>query len=87
MEQLDRLGWVAGFSFESHGARIGIRVTDSAILDRFPPHLPPDWIPIVSSTEAPIVDDLYSLVVGRPDPHGHFRHYHLLYQASGRVAR
>lgn len=83
MEKIDRLGWAAGISFVCHGARIGIRVSDPAILDQLREHLPPGWKP----SPSPIVDSIYSLLVGRSDPNGRVRRYHLLYWGAGRLAR
>jgi len=60
MVSLDRLGWSAGISFISHGARFGVRVNDSSILTRLPDYLPPGS----RSSRSPVVDYLYSLRVG-----------------------
>ncbi len=83
MEKIDRLGWAAGISFVVHGARIGIRVNDPAVLERLPEHLPPGWRPSAS----PFVDVLYSLLVGGPGPQTHIRRFHLLYVGSARLTR
>jgi hypothetical protein len=88
MEKIDRLGWAAGLAFISHGARIGVRVSDPAALKRLPDHLPPGWRP----APTPHVDSLYSLIVGsdgrrtdgrRPG----VRRYHVLYVGTGMLAR
>src|SRR2546430_2563312 len=34
MAKIDRLGWAAGFAFESYGARVGVRTNDPAALVR-----------------------------------------------------
>lgn len=83
MEKIDRLGWVAGLAFVTCGARIGIRVNEPAILERLPEFLPPEWRPAAS----PVVDELYSLVVGSSGPQTSIRRYHLLYAGSARLAR
>jgi hypothetical protein len=83
MEKIDRLGWAAGFSFLSQGARLGVRVTDAGILERLAGYLPPGWKP----SAVPVVDELFSLVVGGARPGSSVRRYHLLYWGSGRVAR
>jgi hypothetical protein len=83
MEKLDRLGWAAGFSFVSHGVRIGIRVNDPRVLERVADHLPPGWKPSAS----PVVTELCSLLVGGSTPGSRIRRYHLLYWGSGRIAR
>lgn len=82
MHQIDRLGWAGGISFVSHGARIGIRVNDSTVLERLPSYLPPGWRPATSH----VVDYLYSLRTGNSAPSG-LKPFHVLYLGSERVAR
>ena len=83
MKKIDRLGWAAGMSFVSFGARIGIRTNDPAILERIPDHMPPEWQP----SPSPIVDELYSFVAGGTSQTSRVRRYNLLYQGAGRLAR
>ena len=83
MAKLDRLGWAAGISFESYGARIGVRVNDPAVLERLADRLPPGWKPAPS----PIVESLYSLILGGSEPGSRMRRYHLLYAGSARLTR
>jgi hypothetical protein len=61
MRRLDRVRWSAGVCFASYGRRIGVRTNDPALLERLPPHLPPDWQPV----GGPHVDFLISLGLGR----------------------
>ena len=82
-ERLDRLGWAAGIAFDSHGARLGVRVSDPTVLGRISGLLPPGWQPAPS----PIVEGLYSLKVAAPGERPGVRHYHLLYQGVERIAR
>jgi len=83
MEKIDRLGWADGLAITAHGARLGIRVTRAAALDRLPGHFPPAWKPASS----PVVDSLYSLIVGGDGAGTGSRRYHLLYVGSERLAR
>jgi hypothetical protein len=83
MQKIDRLGWAAGISFVSYGARIGIRVNDSAVLAKLPDHLPPGW----KLSPSPIVDSLYSVVVSGSEQHARVRRYSLLYGGAARLAR
>lgn len=83
MAKLDRLGWAAGLAFTSHGARIGIRATDAALVEQLPAYLPPGW----KSTLSPVVDSLYSLVGGGPATGGRVTHFNLLYSGASRLAR
>jgi hypothetical protein len=80
---VDRLGWAAGVSFESYGLRIGLRVSDPAVLGRAVECLPPGW----TRGRSPVVDQLYSLVVGGHDGGSRPRRFHLLYTAASRIAR
>jgi hypothetical protein len=82
MEKIDRLGWAAGISLYSYGLRIGIRVTDPAVLPLVEERLPPGWEPCCS----PFPDFLFSLKLGRA-LNARLRQYHLLYSGAKRVAR
>lgn len=83
MAKLDRLGWADGVAFVSHGARVGVRVSDPAVLDQLTAHFPPGSTP----ARSPVVDALYSLVVGSNGGSTRVRRFHLLYAGAGRVAR
>ncbi len=91
MEKIDRLGWADGISIRCHGARIGVRVSHSCALDQLAQHLPPGW----RATASPVVDTLYSLIVGNPDAGNGLvngerlglTRFNLLYAGAGRVAR
>ncbi len=83
MAKLDRLGWAAGMCFVAYGRRIGIRVNDPDLLEQLPERLPPGWKP----ARSPIVDHLYSLLVGGAGPRSHVRRFNLLYAGPGRLAR
>lgn len=83
MEKIDRLGWADGISFVAHGARIGIRVNDPTVLEQIRRHLPPQWKP----SSSPVVDDLYSIVVGSDGRAPNIRRYNLLYAGAARLAR
>ncbi len=75
MDKLDRLGWATGISFNSHGLRIGIRVTNGEAMNRALEVLPPEWKP----GKSPVVDRVYSLVVGGASPRSRARRFNLLY--------
>jgi len=83
MEKIDRLGWAGGMRFVSFGRRVGIRVNDPEVLEHLPGFLPPGWKPAVS----PIVDHVYSLLVGAAGPPSTFRRFNLLYAGPARLAR
>ena len=83
MEKIDRLGWAAGIALTSYGVRIGIRVNDPAVLDRVQQHLPCGWKPAAS----PVVERLYSLLVGGAGRRPNLRRFNLLYGNLERLAR
>jgi hypothetical protein len=83
MDDLDRLGWAAGFSFRAHGARIGVRVNDPALLERLRRHLPPG---AVESNDR-IVDHLSSVRVAAGPQRRGVRAFHLAYSDITRISR
>jgi hypothetical protein len=60
IDELSHRDWVAGFSFQAYGVRVGVRVNDLQVIEKVLPHLPPGWTITHAS-----VDRLYSLFVRR----------------------
>lgn len=85
MAKIDRLGWAGGLIFTSHGSRIGIRIKAPGPLPRLPILLPPRSRSARSLS--PVVDALYSVVLGGPQRSPGVRSYNLLYWGSTRVSR
>lgn len=83
MDKLDRLGWVAGMSVLAYGVRVGIRVNKPEALGHLVAKLPPQWKPSTS----PVVDRLYSLLIGESLPHSKVRRFSLLYAGTARLGR
>ena len=83
MEKIDRLGWVDAIKFVSYGLRIGVRVNDTAIIDKVIEQLPPDWKPATSH----VVDRLYSIIAGGEAARPGLRRLNLVYANANRVAR
>ena len=83
MKKVDRLGWAAGFSVRSYGVRIGVRSNDPAALARVLELLPGEW----EKANLPVVDRLYSILVGGPGARANVRHLSLLYGDHLRLAR
>ncbi|MBC8029359.1 MAG: hypothetical protein H7Z16_04550 [Pyrinomonadaceae bacterium] len=83
MKKVDRLGWAVGFSLKSYGVRIGIRSNDPAVLHRVCQHLPHDW----EKTPSPIVERVYSILVGGAGPRANVRRFNLLYGDHLQLAR
>lgn len=83
MMKVDRLGWVAGFALRSYGVRIGIRSNDPSVLDQICEHLPAEW----ENVSSPIVDRVYSIMVGGTTARPGLRRLNLLYGDHVRLAR
>ena len=83
MQKVDRLGWAAGFSFRSYGVRIGIRCNTLEGLDQVAPFLPYHH----ELVHLPIVDRLYSIIIGGQGQRANVRRFNLLYADHVRYAR
>jgi hypothetical protein len=83
MDKVDRLGWAAGVAFSSYGRKIGVRVNDPSALPRIYEVLPPEW----TAATSPVVEQLYSLVVGGYGPRPGQRRFSLLYSEADRIYR
>lgn len=83
MAKLDRLGWAAGMAFTAYGVRVGVRVNRAGVLDRLIELFPFGWKPATS----PIVEHLYSVIIGGTGPHPTVRRFNLLYSNLERLAR
>lgn len=84
MEKVDRLGWAAGFAFEACGVKIGIRVTDRAVIPSLQKRLLlPGWRVICEE----VVDALFSVKVGGQGSRRGIRHFNLLYEGAALVSR
>ncbi len=83
MRKIDRLGWAAGISFVSYGVRVGVRVSDPAVMDRVPELLPPGGKP----ARSPTVKRLYSLRVGGAGTRPGVRRFNMLWADAARLSR
>jgi hypothetical protein len=83
MKKVDRLGWAVGFSLKSYGVRIGIRSNDATALDRVCRHLPSEW----DNISSPVVDRVYSILIGGKGPRANVRRINLLYGDHVQLAR
>lgn len=83
MKKVDRLGWVAGFALKSYGVRIGVRSNDAAALDRVCEYLPAGW----QNSTRPVVDRVYSILIGGAGPRANVRRFSLLYGDHLRISR
>ena len=83
MMKLDRLGWAAGISFASYGLRVGVRVNHRKALPYVLERLPPGWKP----AKSPVVEHLYSVIMGDNDPTSNVRRLNLVYWDTARLVR
>jgi hypothetical protein len=83
MQKIDRLGWSGGFAFNSHGVRIGVRVNDASVLPHLIKRVPPGSKPVGSE----VVDQLYSVVIGKTGSSSRIKRYHIAYWGAERIAR
>ena len=83
MKKLDRLGWTDGIAIRSYGVKVGIRVNDSNALERIKTLLPPGWKPATS----PVVERLFSVLIGGGAKRPNMRRYSLLYGGLEQLVR
>lgn len=81
--RLDRTPWQAGLAFQSHGASLGVRVSDPSVWPQIAALLPPCSV----QAESQRVETLFSLRVAGPEPRPGVRPYHLLYRGIEQIAR
>jgi hypothetical protein len=81
MRRLDRLGWAAGIAFSNYGVRIGVRTNDPALWPHLAGRLPPG----AAESASPVVDVLYSVILGTSS--GTTRRYHIVYDGISQLAR
>lgn len=83
MQRLDRLGWAEGIALCSYGLRVGVRVNAAGSIKQVLDRLPPGWKPAAS----PIVDHLFSLIIGRESRNAKIHRLSLAYYNAVRLAR
>jgi hypothetical protein len=82
-ENLDKLAWVDGFGFASHGVRLGVRVSDRALMPMLEERLPQG----AKSCAARVVDRYFSVILGGRKEGTRIRNYNLLYVDHALFAR
>jgi hypothetical protein len=70
-------------SFIAYGTRVGIRTNRTDVLDKLRDRLPPGWKPAAS----PVVEQLYSVLVGGDGSRPGIRRFNLLYANANRLVR
>jgi hypothetical protein len=83
MSKVDRLEWEAGCSLKSYGVRIGIRSNDPSALERAREYLPAES----ESASLPVVDRLYSILIGGTGSRTTSRRFHHVYGDDVRLGR
>ena len=81
--RVDDRGWAGEFPIKSYGVRVGIRSNDQAALDRVCQHLPSEWERLPS----PIVDRVYSILIGANGSRANARRLNFLYGDQERLFR
>jgi hypothetical protein len=80
---LDKLRWVDGFAFASHGVQLGVRVSDPALMPTLRDSLPHG----ARLSAAKVVDRYFSVIRGGRREGSRIRDYHLLYVDHALYAR
>ena len=83
MAKIDRLGWAAGFSFESFGVEVGVRLLHAEAADRVQAQLPPGW----RRSRSAVVSRLYSVLLPPRTSSSNLRRFNLVYENAMRIAR
>ena len=83
MQKVDRLEWTAGFSVRAYGVKIGIRSNRPDLIDRIWRYLPHGCKVIPS----PLVDRIYSIIIGGEGERQNLRRFSLLYGDHVRLVR
>jgi hypothetical protein len=82
-KKLDRLVWAETISILAYGVRVALRANMRGVLKEFLPFLPPGWKP----SHSPVVDRLYSIIVGGQGKTRAPRMSNLVYADAARIAR
>jgi hypothetical protein len=82
-ENLNKLEWVDGFTFESHGVQLGVRVNNPDLLPLLRKRLPPG----ATRSGAATVDRYFSVVLGGKPDGSRVRYFNLVYLDHARLAR
>jgi hypothetical protein len=82
-ENLNKLEWVDGFTFVSHGVHIGVRVNNPELLPLLRKRLPPG----ATRSSAKAVDRYFSVILGSTPEGSRVRYFSLVYGDHTRLAR
>jgi hypothetical protein len=82
-ENLDKLSWIEGFAFTSHGVRLGVRVSDPTLLPMLRERLPQTARPFSGR----VAERYFSVIVGGRKEGTRVRNYNLLYVDHALFAR
>lgn len=82
-ENLNKLEWVDGFTFASHGVQIGVRVNNRALLPMLRKRLPPGSM----HSNAKTVDRYFSVILGGKPEGSRVRYYSLVYGDHTQLGR
>ena len=82
-ENLNKLEWVDGFAFTSHGVHIGVRVNKPELLPMLRKRLPPGAM----RSDAKTVDRYFSVILGGTPEGSRVRYYSLVYGDHTQLGR
>ena len=83
MASVDRLPWTTGLSLKSYGVRIGVRSNAPQLLASLGEHLPSGW----EQASSPVVDRIYSILVGETGPSAKLKAFSRVYVDSVQLER
>jgi hypothetical protein len=75
MGNLEKLSWIDAFAVTGYGVRVGVRVNDSALIERLHPRLPPGAKMSTMGT----VDRMLSVILAPPSERRGVKNFHLVY--------
>jgi hypothetical protein len=75
MANLEALSWIDAFAVTGYGARVGVRVSDPALIPMLQARLPPG----ARITRMGAVERIVSVILGGPGPRRGARTFHLVY--------
>ena len=82
-DKLGEIGWAEGFGVIGHGARIGIRASQTGYIDALRARLPAR----LERYDGGQFDAVLSLIVGGPQPGSRIKRFHLAYHNHTQIAR
>ena len=83
MGNLEKLSWIDAFAVTGYGVRVGVRVSDDALIERLRPRLPPG----AKISPMGTVDRVLSVILAPPSERRGVKNFHLVYANHDIVGR